>query len=388
MTDVIVVGAGPAGAVAATVLARAGVRVQLLDRATFPRDKLCGDTVNPGTLALLKRLRMACELPTAGRRIDGMIVSGERAVIHGRYPRGLYGIACLRRDLDWMLVQDAIAAGASFEPGVAVTSALIGEPSGNRRVEGVVADAPLRAAVTIAADGRHSALAFGLRVAHHPRRPRRWAIGAYFEGVEPANPANPSNLVNLANLRFGEMHIRRQHYIGVAPITAGLTNVCLVTESGPGDARLSAPARFLQATIDHEPILRPRFVSARMISSPAVLGPLAVEARSAAIDGVLFAGDASGFVDPMTGDGLRFAIRGGELSALAALDALEHGWNGVHERLARARRREFGGKWRFNRALRALVASPSAVRTAAVAGRLAPGVVERLVARAGDCDRA
>ena len=53
--DVIIVGAGPAGSVAATVLARAGVRVRLIDRSTFPRDKLCGDTLNPGTLAVLRR---------------------------------------------------------------------------------------------------------------------------------------------------------------------------------------------------------------------------------------------------------------------------------------------------------------------------------------------
>ena len=57
MDDVLIVGAGPAGAVAATVLARAGARVRVIDRATFPRDKLCGDTLNPGCLALLRRLR-------------------------------------------------------------------------------------------------------------------------------------------------------------------------------------------------------------------------------------------------------------------------------------------------------------------------------------------
>ena len=59
VTDVLVVGAGPAGAVAATVLARAGARVRVIDRDTFPRDKLCGDTLNPGTLAMLRRLGLA-----------------------------------------------------------------------------------------------------------------------------------------------------------------------------------------------------------------------------------------------------------------------------------------------------------------------------------------
>jgi flavin-dependent dehydrogenase len=87
----------------------------------------------------------------------------------------------------------------------------------------------------------------------------------------------------------------------------------------------------------------------------------------------------------MTGDGLRFAVRGGELAADAALDALAHGWAGVHARQATARRRAFAGKWRFNRALRALVASPRAVDLATLGGRLAPGAFERLVTHAGDC---
>ena len=67
----------------------------------------------------------------------------------------------------------------------------------------------------------------------------------------------------------------------------------------------------------------------------------------------------------MTGDGLGFATRGAELAAAAALRALEHGWSGVHAELNGQRRRLFGGKWRFNRVLRALVASPNAVEVAA-----------------------
>jgi flavin-dependent dehydrogenase len=90
----------------------------------------------------------------------------------------------------------------------------------------------------------------------------------------------------------------------------------------------------------------------------------------------------------MTGDGLRFAVRGGEMAAAAALEALEHGWAGVHDRLAAARGREFGAKWRFNRALRAIVASPAAVRAAEQGARLAPALVRALIARAGDCDLA
>ncbi|PYQ97353.1 MAG: hypothetical protein DMF97_14040 [Acidobacteria bacterium] len=68
MLDCLIVGAGPAGAIAALVLARAGARVSLVDRAAFPRDKLCGDTVNPGTLALLRRLDLAGDVGDGIRR--------------------------------------------------------------------------------------------------------------------------------------------------------------------------------------------------------------------------------------------------------------------------------------------------------------------------------
>lgn len=122
-----------------------------------------------------------------------------------------------------------------------------------------------------------------------------------------------------------------------------------------------------------------------MIAPPTVLGPLAVDALSRGYDGLLLAGDAAGFIDPMTGDGMRFAVRGGELAALAALAALGSGWSGVRERLARQRAQEFGGKWRFNRALRTMVASPLAVAGAAATARVAPGLVRALVSRAGDC---
>jgi flavin-dependent dehydrogenase len=380
MDDVLIVGAGPAGSVAATILARAGARVRILDRAAFPRDKLCGDTVNPGTLALLRALDLALPVEADGLAVDGMIVTGEDGVvIEGRYPRGLQGRSIARRDLDWALLGQAMRAGADFEPGTAVRETLLGG-HGTGAVDGVTAGSAgaarqLRATVTIAADGRRSTVAFGLGLARHPSRPRRWAIGAYFETTRGARS-------------FGEMHIRRGRYIGVAPIPGGLTNVCVVKPSAPGDATLGTPEQALRRALADEPLLRDRFEGARLAAPPVMLGPLAVDATGTAVDGLLLAGDAAGFVDPMTGDGLRFAVRSGELAAAAALHALEHGWAGVHARLAVERHRAFAAKWRFNRALRVLVASPLAVRLAAQGARLAPAAVRAIISRAGDCDLA
>ncbi len=134
-----------------------------------------------------------------------------------------------------------------------------------------------------------------------------------------------------------------------------------------------------------DPALAERFAGARLVAPPVVLGPLAVDASDVGLDGLLIAGDAAGFIDPMTGDGLRFAVCGAELAARAAQQALEHGWVGVHRRLANYRRREFAGKWRFNRTLRSLVASPSAVSMAGPIASMAPALVRSLVGFAGDC---
>lgn len=380
MWDVLIAGAGPAGSVAATLLARAGARVLLMDRARFPRDKLCGDSINPGALALLRRHTLSSWIETHGVPIDGMLVTGPGGVrIEGRYPAPMRARTVVRRDLDQWLLSEAIRAGVQFDERVAVRRPCVQQATtgdASMRVTGVVVssgsgETTVPARVIIGADGRRSALAFGLGLARHPARPRRWAIGAYFEGVS-------------GHSSLGEMHIRAGEYIGVAPLSGGLTNACLVAR---GERLTGArnPEHALRAAIERDPMMRERFREARIVTKPVVLGPLAVDAELSGLPGLLLAGDAAGFIDPMTGDGLRFAVRGAELAADAALEMLEKGTHDAHLTLARRRREVFAGKWRFNRLLRRIVDLPAAVRVAAWGATIAPAVVRSLVAVAGDC---
>jgi menaquinone-9 beta-reductase len=375
MHDVLIAGAGPAGCIAAIVLARAGARVRVIDRARFPRHKLCGDTLNPGALAVLRRLGL--QAGDDGLPIAGMIVTGPGGVsVNAVYPRGMVGRAVLRKDLDYRLLQSAANAGADIEEGVVVRRAVFDQL--RRSVGGLVVrgsdggDVSMPSRLTIAADGRESRLARGLTLASHPRRPRRWAVGAYFSDARGLTDR-------------GEMHIRSHRYIGVAPVPGGLTNVCVVTDDR---LRLRRPSELLLDTLRQEPLLTERFAGARMVTEPVMLGPLAVDCAAPGVSGLLLAGDAAGFIDPMTGDGLRFALRGAELAAEEALSTLQR-WNPrAHWRLHHKRRREFAAKWRFNRALRRLIASERAVRTAARATALTSWPLRRIIQYAGDVQSA
>jgi flavin-dependent dehydrogenase len=373
--DVIIAGAGPAGSVAATVLARAGARVLMVDRARFPRDKLCGDTINPGTAAILRGLDLFRPIEAAATRVDGMIVTGEHGVtVRCEYGRDACGYALLRRDLDHVLVHEAVAAGARFEEKTIVRGPLMDDDRSGPRVRGVVLagrdgrDLRVPSAMTVAADGRRSRLALTLGLTRHPPRPRRWAIGAYFSGVAGVSS-------------FGEMHVRRGRYVGIARVPSGLVNVCAVV---PRAALSDDPLAVLHRQIARDPQLRDRFHSAEIQAPPTVIGPLAVDAADAGMPGLLLAGDASGFIDPMTGDGLRFAVRGGELAGRVAIAAFAGRLARPHTHLRRLRRREFAAKWQFNRAVRRIVDRGVAVELAGVAAFAAPWLLRRAALYAGD----
>jgi flavin-dependent dehydrogenase len=336
---------------------------------------LCGDTLNPGCLAMLDRLdsSVAGRIRARSLAISGMTVTGPGgAMVAADYPSRLTGASLRRRDLDQWLLESALAAGAQFDSGVAVTGPiLLDRPLhvGGVRASCGGREHEVSARVVIAADGRASRLATALALSRFAKSPQRWAYGAYFSDVHGLTT-------------HGEMHIRSDGYVGIAPLPEGVANVCVVRSRAHLTAGQEADRVITQA-LGADPRLAERFAGARRISDVTVLGPLSVDSSAPGCPGLLLAGDAAGFVDPMTGDGLRFAIRGGELAARAALSELESGVP-AFEQLRAWRVREFAGKWRINRTLRTLVESPRALWLAARAAQAWPAPVTHLIGVAGD----
>ncbi len=348
--DVLVVGAGPGGSAAATHLARAGFAVTVVDRAAFPRDKPCSEYMGPEAVRLLDRLGVVAELEAAGAAApDGTrVVAAGGSRLHGRFaaaavaPYRPTGLAVSRRLLDDSLLRGARAAGATvlerttveallYDRG-AVAGAVVRHADGHRRT--------LRARLTIGADGLRSVVARRLG----PRRagrPRRLAFVAHVDGVAGMGQS-------------AELHVGRRGYVGLNPIGGGRTNVALVVpaERG-GEARGRVEAFFLE-TLAAFPAVGERIAAGRLARRVLATGPFAAWSGRVTADGAALVGDAADFFDPFTGEGIYSALRGAELLAATAAEALGRPGPATAAALAgyrRARRRAFAGKWAVERVI-------------------------------------
>ena len=316
--EVIVVGGGPAGSAAAALLAEAGHRVVLLDKATFPRHKACSEYVNPGAVEALRRLGLEEAVLAAGpHRMEAMRTHapGGRSFLtdYAGLDGGRVALGLSRYRLDHLLLQRAEAAGATVCQGVHVRGVL----REDGRVVGVEATlgdgrAAIRAPLVVGADGRHSVVTRSLGLGVAQRWPRRTGLVAHYRAVTGLD-------------RHGEMHVARHGYAGLAPLEDGLTNVAFVADAASVADRSGSLASFFEEGLARISAVAAKLTDAERVGGIRGVGPMAYRARRVTGDGFLLAGDAASFLDPFTGDGIYEALRAAELAAPVASAALRAG---------------------------------------------------------------
>ncbi|MGY2128748.1 geranylgeranyl reductase family protein [Blastococcus sp. SYSU DS0617] len=377
--DVIVVGAGPAGASAAWQLRQAGRDVAVLEKADFPREKVCGDGLTPrGVQSLLDM-----GVDTSGwRRHKGLRVHGGGTVTDLDWPRLQhwpdFSLVLRRSDLDARLAAHAEAAGARVHTGITVTEPLLDDAG---RVAGVRATAGpdrepqvWRAPLVVSAEGLSGRLAKSLGLVRREDRPLGVAVRRYVRSRRTADdyldisfdltPAGPSR-----DSMPGYGWI-----FGMGDGTANVGYGLLDTRRGTGS--------------DHRAVLR-----AWLDTFPAEDGlgeddavtplrgaglPMALNRGPAYTRGLLLAGDAAGTVNPVNGEGISYALETGRMAGEAAADALARPGGPAREAVLRGYpqrlRAAYGRHHRLGLGFLALLARPDVVRFATAHGLRRPAL--------------
>ncbi|MFC4777651.1 NAD(P)/FAD-dependent oxidoreductase [Paenibacillus sp. GCM10023252] len=335
--DVIIAGAGPAGSTLAWLLARQGVRVRILDAATFPRRKPCGEALNPGAVAALNRLGLSLArsplLPLEHYSLlcGWRMVSGSQEV-EASYPSGMYGVGCKRELLDQWLLEEALSAGAELQQGMLAEGVFME----HGRIQGVhgrmtASEKAFKyeAPFIVGADGLRSNIArtSGLRKAG---RRRKAAFSARVEGLPAIGQAV-------------ELFLAPDLVLGMAPVGGGASNLTMVVQ--PAAAGLAARDKeaAIRAASERWPGLASRLRDAVLEGDVLASGPFDRPTTSLVRDGLLLIGDAAGYYDPLTGQGIYRALRGAELGAEALVDALEQNSSSPLLHYERRCRQEFAG---------------------------------------------
>ena len=304
--DAIIVGGGPAGASCAAFCAAAGLRTLVLERAVFPRDKVCGDCLNPDAWPTLARLGLedaVRALPhTALQTVEFAGLRG--AAIRLPLPVHTRGeIAVKRSVLDALLLQNAADRGADVRQGSAVTR--IERADGHFGVNTTAANektaAPATARFLVAADGRNSLVARLTGLLDDCRRPATDRIGLQTHVPCPAD--------------FGprvQMRWFARGYGGLCPVGGGELNISLAGPPATLDALKDWARREFSLAADH-----PWRTIAPLDREPAPRAAVAQETG-----GIFLVGDAARVVEPFTGEGIYYALRSGELAADAVVAAV------------------------------------------------------------------
>ncbi len=321
--DALVVGAGPGGATAATFMARAGLKVLLVDKAVFPRDKVCGDALSGKTVDVLQRLGLIDTVEAApnlvawgitfsspyGAEVDVQFRDPATATMHPGY-------VVAREEFDGLVVDAAKAAGAEVWENVAVT----GLVRDGARVTGATlkregVEQTVTARVVIGADGAYSVVARALGFEQLDERHYCAGLRQYWEGITNFHEHN------LIELHFVDEAI--PGYFWIFPMANNRANVGIGMLSSEIKKRDINLKQLLQRCIEH-PQFAERFKDARPLEKMRGYGlPLGSRPRPLSGEGWMLVGDAASLIDPFSGEGIGNAMISGEFAAKHAVLALQ-----------------------------------------------------------------
>ncbi len=344
-TDVLIVGAGPGGCSAALALARHGVSALLVDKAVFPRDKVCGDALSGKVMRVLDRLApdVGERLRADGRQLPSWGVTftspGGRSLRVPFSRKTGEGIApgsiMPRLDFDPLLLDKVKGtAGVRLLEGTTLND-FERTPTGWEATKGGMEPA-IEARLVIAADGANSY--FARHIAELPMEPRHHCAGVrgYYKGVRDLDRQGFIELIFLKELLPG--------YLWIFPLPDGRANVGLGLRSDVVRKRRADLKALLRSLLSEHPVLKDRFRDAVLEGRIEGLGlPLASKRRPLSGDGYLLVGDAGHLIDPFTGEGISHAMISGMHAGDVAAEALAR----TEGRPAAAELREYDARvWR------------------------------------------
>ena len=378
--DVIVVGAGPAGSSAAFHLAQAGVDVLLLEKAAFPRDKVCGDGLTPRAVRQLVAMGIDLDAPGWARN-NGLRIVGAGHRLELPWPELAsfppYGMVRTRMDFDELLARHAEKAGSRLMERTAVTGPVFDEATG--RVVGVTArpvdergrkvgdETTYRAPVVIAADGVSARIAIALGLERRENRPMGVAVRAYYQTPRHDDPwmeswlelwdgtPGSSNLLPGYGWIFGVGD-------GTANVGLGILNTSKAFQHVDYKDVLQ---RWLSNTPE-EWGFRDDANRVGRIGSAAL--PMGFNRKPHYTRGVLLCGDSGGMVNPFNGEGIDYALESGHVAAETIVQALATPAGPARERVLQGYAAEleaaYGGYFTLGRIFAKMIGNPTFMKQA------------------------
>ena len=381
--DVVVVGAGPAGSSTAWWLAQAGVDVVVVEKAAFPREKVCGDGLTPRGAKALEDMGVDTSPAAGWVRHKGLRVHGGGQVVEVDWPElhhwPDYSLVRPRRDLDAMLAGRAQAAGALLRTEVTVTDPLLDEAG---RVAGVRTQSgpgkepgELRAKLVVSAEGLSGRLAKALGLVRRDDRPLGIAVRRYVRSprshddyLDISFDLAPEGPTAAAMPGYGWI-------FGMGDGTANVGYGLLDTRRSDGGDHREVLRRWLD-TFPAEDHLGEEDAATPLRGAGL---PMALHRQPPYSRGLLLTGDAAGTVNPFNGEGISYAMETGRMAAETAVDALAVPEGPQREsalrRYADRLRAEYGRHHRLGMGFLALLSRPDVVRFATAHGLKRPVLV-------------